>query len=260
MRVVLEILRWMSIMGLQPLRTAGALRNLPWFFRQLKQFRAADPYPDFPITNLLPCLFDRNDQSGALEPHYFHQDLLVAQKIFTNNPKRHIDVGSRIDGFVAHVASFRTIEMIDIRPQSALATNISFIQADLMEVDPNMEQCTDSLSCLHAIEHFGLGRYGDPLQPDGHLIAFSNLHKMLRPSGKLYFSTPAGHQRIEFNAHRVFSLEYLCQMFQNRFQVDSFSLVDDTGQLQENLDWTPETREGFSSLSYGCAIFELTKI
>jgi hypothetical protein len=26
----------------------------------------------------------------------------------------------------------------------------------------------DSLSCLHALEHFGLGRYGDPIDPRGH--------------------------------------------------------------------------------------------
>ena len=37
---------------------------------------------------------------------YFHQDFVVARKIFERNPRLHIDVGSRVDGFVAHVATF----------------------------------------------------------------------------------------------------------------------------------------------------------
>ncbi|KAA3512449.1 hypothetical protein CPJ18_07285 [Agrobacterium rosae] len=109
------------------------------------------------IDKLRMVLEDFSDSAGIVKGHYFHQDLLVAGYIHAANPVRHIDVGSRIDGFVAHVASFREIEVLDVRPlQPTSHKNIVFQQADLMR-DAG-EEITDSLSCLHAIEHFGLGR------------------------------------------------------------------------------------------------------
>jgi hypothetical protein len=39
----------------------------------------------------------------------------------------------------------------------------------------------DSISCLHALEHFGLGRYGDRLDPNGHETGFLKLLDMLKP-------------------------------------------------------------------------------
>jgi hypothetical protein len=105
-------------------------------------------------------LGDFSDSVGVVSRHYFHQDLVVAGYIFASNSERHIDVGSRVDGFVAHVASFRVIEVIDVRPLPVTThSNIQFFKADLMH-DVGSE-LTDSLSCLHALEHFGLGRYGD---------------------------------------------------------------------------------------------------
>jgi hypothetical protein len=81
-----------------------------------------------------------------------------------------------------------------------------------MKLPEDMKGCCDSLSSLHAIEHFGLGRYGDPIDINGHLKAITNLHLMLKPKGKFYFSVPIGKQRIEFNAHRVFSIKYLIRI------------------------------------------------
>ena len=65
--------------------------------------------PEFPAGRAFPCLRDRYEAGGVASGHYFHQDLLVAQWLNAANPQRHIDVGSRVDGFVAHVAAFREI-------------------------------------------------------------------------------------------------------------------------------------------------------
>lgn len=117
------------------------------------------------ISHRYPIWSDYRKQAGSSGGDYFHQDLLVAQLIHENKPQMHIDVGSRIDGFVAHVAAFRKIQVLDIRPLSPLGhVNIEFIQADLMKADNRLPRA-DSVSCLHAIEHFGLGRYGDPIDP-----------------------------------------------------------------------------------------------
>ncbi|MDR0542018.1 MAG: DUF268 domain-containing protein [Dysgonamonadaceae bacterium] len=213
----------------------------------------------FPVTKLYPCYEDKNDHAGALPHHYFFQDLYVAQRIYQNCPKRHIDIGSRIDGFVAHVASYREIEIFDIRPMRIPMPNVKFTQADLMNLSEKDDDCTDSISCLHALEHFGLGRYGDTICFNGYLLGFQNIHKMLKKGGKFYFSVPMGSQRIEFHAHRVFSIRYLLEMINPLYEIDGFSYVDDQNCFYENVSISEENLSDNFNCQYGCAIFELTK-
>jgi len=152
----------------------------------------------------MPCLYDWYEESGSTRSEYFWQDLLVARWIFEARPERHLDIGSRVDGFVAHVASFRQIEVLDVRKAAAQIPGIKFIQTDLMQPVKEIMGCCDSLSCLHALEHFGLGRYGDPIDPAGFERGIVNMSDLLKEGGTLYLSVPVGIDRVEFNAHRVF--------------------------------------------------------
>lgn len=191
--------------------------------------------------------------------HYFHQDLYVARQIFAANPKNHLDIGSRTDGFVANVASFRAIEVIDIRNIQSKVKNISFRQADLMQLPPDLIECYDSISSLHAIEHFGLGRYGDPVDYWGYLKAIENITKMLTPGGTFYFSVPIGPQRIEFNAHRVFSVSYLMSILTPAFTIEKFAYVNDAGDIFEDVELTDKDAKSSFNCQYGCGIFTLKK-
>jgi SAM-dependent methyltransferase len=213
----------------------------------------------FPVTKLYPCYEDQNDDAGILSFHYFFQDLYIAQRIFQNNPKRHVDIGSRIDGFVTHVASYREIEVYDIRPMEISIPNVKFIQADLMNLSETDYSCTDSISCLHALEHFGLGRYGDEICFDGYLLGFQNIYKMLQKGGKFYFSVPMGNQRIEFHAHRVFSIRYLLEIITPHYTIDTFSYIDDQNRLCKDVSISEENLSNNFNCQFGCAIFELTK-
>jgi SAM-dependent methyltransferase len=206
-----------------------------------------------------PIIKDRFSQSGVMNGHYFHQDLYVARRIFTNNPVRHLDIGSRTDGFVAHVAVFRKIEIMDIRDQKSKVRNITFRKADLMQLPDDMINAFDSVSSLHAIEHFGLGRYGDPIDYFGYLKAIENITRILKPGGKFYFSVPIGSQRIEFNAHRVFSVSYLLDLFSENFILDSFSYIDDKGDFFEEVTLDQSEIDRNWGCKYGCGIFELSK-
>lgn len=152
---------------------------------------------------LQPCLHDWWEQAGALGNEYFWQDLFVAQMIHKAAPRRHIDIGSRLDGFVAHLASFRQLEVFDVRHLDVEIPGVTFRQADIMKSDQLPTACADSVSCLHAIEHFGLGRYGDPLEPNGVELGLANISRMLEPGGALYLSCPFGDDIVHFNAHRA---------------------------------------------------------
>lgn len=253
----------MAIFGFDPKMTIASIKGLPSYFRDLGTLKRQRAFAaqDFPFGKPYPCLADRYGSSGSVGGHYFYQDLLVARRIYSDRPRHHVDVGSRIDGFVAHVAVFREIDVIDVRPLSQKIPNVRFMQADLMENLPaELHDSCDSLSCLHAIEHFGLGRYGDPVQYDGYLKGMANLYLMLCAGGKLYFSVPIGPQRIEFNAHRVFSVAYLLDCFSGKYRIDRFSFIDDCGDLHE--DVALEGRAVLSNFGcvHGCGIFELTKI
>lgn len=262
MRQRRSIYSYFVLFGFDPRKTLRSLRGLPAYFRDLRALKRqrSTAAKDFPFGRSHPCLAERNEDSGSANGHYFHQDLLVARRIYCNTPTKHVDVGSRVDGFVAHVASYRPIEVFDIRPLTNSIPNIQFTQADLMNpVGDHLVNYCDSLSCLHALEHFGLGRYGDPVTYDGYLAGLENLRRILKPKGKFYFSVPIGPQRIEFNAHRVFAVSYLLECFSGHYDIDQFSYVDDRGDLHENVGIHSEDVKNNYGCFYGCGIFEMTK-
>lgn len=208
-----------------------------------------------------PSLNDRGKEAGEASGIYFHQDLFIARKIFEQQPRRHIDVGSRIDGLIAHIASFRAVEVIDIRPLRSKVKNISFLQSDMStELDSMLLNVCDSLSSTFAIGHFGLGRYGDRLDPRGHIKGLNNLQKMLKVGGILYLSVPIGMQRVEFNSHRVFSMTWLLNVLREDFELVEFSYVDDQGELHENVNLTPGFIASNCGCQYGAGMFILKKI
>lgn len=205
------------------------------------------PSSSFPILN------DYYDKAGTARGHYFHQDLIIAREIFSNNPKHHIDVGSRVDGFVAHVATFREIEVLDIRPLD-IGYGIKFSQVDFTR---QQETEADSVSCLHALEHFGLGRYGDEIDPDGHLKGFLNLVSLVEKNGLLYLSFPVSSRpRVEFNAHRVLSpREIFDWPGAEDLSLEKYWLIGDDGEPIEGA-----TPFDDLDLRFGCSIYVFRKI
>ncbi len=263
MRLLKLIYKPIIMAGLNPLKLTRAVRGIPIYFSNLlamkRELNKTKPEDKFEL-KYFPCLVDRFESGGMAKGHYFHQDLIVARKIYLNNPDRHIDIGSRVDGFVAHVATFREITVLDIRKIDVKVENIEFIVADLMDmVSEELVGSCDSLSCLHAIEHFGLGRYGDKINAKGHLEGLGNLYKILKVGGTLYLSFPIGKARIEFNAHRVFDVKYMLEKFDGKFNVKSFSYVDDNGDLYEDVALCGEGVGNNYGCYFGCGIFELIK-
>lgn len=260
-RVLQKIYGYINRLGIDPLTGAANLRGVPHFMADLRAFKRANTEPAlWPIGDLSPCLKDRFEESGAANGHYFHQDLLVARRVHARAPETHVDIGSRIDGFVAHVASFRPIEVFDIRALQAKIPNVTFKQCDITAPLPSaLQHSCDSLSCLHALEHFGLGRYGDPINPEGHRVALANLAQIVRPGGWFYLSVPIGPQRVEFNAHRVFAIRHLLDLVAPHFELRGISYVDDRGDLHESVDLGHPGLSDSFGCRYGCGIVEMVR-
>lgn len=208
---------------------------------------------------LLPCLHDWHEEGGVTKSEYFLQDLLVARMIYAAKPDRHVDIGSRVDGFVANVASFREIEVFDVRPITAQIPGIVFKQADLMNPLPQHSGYCDSLSCLHALEHFGLGRYGDPVDPEGYRRGFVNMSKLLKEKGYLYLSVPLGTPRVEFNAHRIFDPNVILELAaQSKLGLISFTSIGQDGAVQVvDINWAQFSE--LSNMPYSLGVFTFCK-
>lgn len=250
----IKIFKFMYFLGFD-FRIVASWRFLPrYIFHYLKFIRLGGR-----VSRFYPILTDFTSEAGTAKGHYFHQDLLVAQHIFNRKPMRHIDIGSRIDGFVAHLASFREVEVMDVRELNSDGhEQIVFTQCDLMRLPKDLEGSSDSVSSLHALEHFGLGRYGDPLDPNGHIKGFEALAKMVSPGGILYLSFPISHMpRIEFNAHRVLDPNEPLIWASNLgdLKLREFHFVDDKGDLHRNARLTDK----LPLVHFGLGIYIFTK-
>jgi hypothetical protein len=243
-----------SQFGFKPGLSIGALRALPGFIRDFYKFSGAY---DGKIL-MMPFLHDKGDQAGSTTSEYFIQDLNVAKRVFGRVPVKHVDVGSRLDGFVAHVASFRDIEVIDIRPIHEEMPGISFKQADLTDESVVPNDYCDSLTCLHALEHFGLGRYGDTVDPSGWKLGLSNLARLLTSGGRLYLSVPIGREVVMFNAHRVFDpIRVVESAGEYGLVLDHFSWIAGT-KFNLSHDWNRDLIS-LGSSDYSLGIFEFLK-
>ena len=257
MRAVVRKIYWILTeqVGADPRKLLLSLRALPGYLGDLRRFRAT--YRG--ALELTPCLHDRYAQGGSADNEYFWQDLVVARMVAAARPQRHVDIGSRVDGFVAHVASFREIEVFDVRPITSKIPGIVFHQADLMRPVPGRDDYTDSLSCLHALEHFGLGRYGDPIDPQGYRAGLSSMARILRPGGPFYLAVPVGRPRVEFNANRVFDPSDLLRECQALgLELREMHLHAGERHLHR-VEPDPDTLAAIASAPYGLGLFVFGK-
>ncbi len=249
---------WLLItqFGFDPRKMLRSVRGIPRYLKDWVQFRA-NYQGRF---ELVPCLHDWYEEGGSAQNEYFWQDLLVARLIADAKPEKHVDVGSRVDGFVAHVASFREIEVFDIRPITTNIPGVIFKQADLMHTNEHSSgsMYSDSISCLHALEHFGLGRYGDPIDPRGFEHGLENLARMLKPNGVLYLSVPIGSERVEFNANRVLDPQTVIQLAShNSLTLQRLTTIRPDGTTTETV--SPTLLADLASRRYTLALFEFSK-
>jgi SAM-dependent methyltransferase len=247
---------YLDLFGIDPRRGFLAIRHLLRFLGDLRAYRrqsGSDTRFPLRLSALYPCLTEFQDSAGVASGHYFHQDLLVARKIFARRPPRHVDIGSRIDGFVAHLLTFMPVELVDLRRVTGTVDGLTLIRVDATELRGFADDSLDSVSSLHAAEHFGLGRYGDPVDPAACFRFMRALARVLAPAGRLYFSVPVGRERVEFNAHRIFSPLSVLEAFAE-LRLLSFSAVLDDAQLYPDI--APEEA---AVAECACGIFEFSK-
>lgn len=208
-----------------------------FFMRDKELYAKLNTRENFTIheESLWPSIEEKYANAGTVN-NYFWQDLWAARLIYKNMPQEHYDIGSRLDGFIAHVLCFGIpVKMIDIRPFPTEIEGLETIVDDATFLKEFADNSIESLSALCSLEHFGLGRYGDPIDPEACFICFENIQrKIKRGGGKLYLAVPVGRERVEFNAHRIFYPSTIIDCFSQMDLIDFAYTAE--GKLEQTMD------------------------
>lgn len=217
-------------------------------FGSLQRFSSSD-HPLVRWQDRRPCLGDRT-AATSFDRHYVYHTAWAARVVRRLAPAEHVDIGSSL--YFAGVASaFVAMRIYDYRPAQLRLDNLHSGAADLLAL-PFADGSIPSLSCMHVVEHVGLGRYGDPLDPDGDLKALAELQRVVAPGGVLLLVVPIGRPRIEFNAHRVYSRSMIEEHFSG-WRLEEFALIPERAE-QGGLVIDPSI-ELVAAQHYGCGCF-----
>lgn len=232
------------------------LNSYRYFRNDFNKFKTLSITSRFPINwhEIYPCL-NEGTQETNFDRHYVFHTSWAARILSHKKPDLHVDISSSLY-FVAIVSAFIPLKFYDYRPAELNLNNLETCHADLTKL-PFPDESIQSLSCMHVVEHIGLGRYGDHLDPDGDLKAIKELKRVIRKGGELLFVVPIGRPKIMFNAHRIYSYEQIISYFEN-FTLKEFSLIPDNpsdGGLIINT-----TKEMADKQDYGCGCFWFERI
>ncbi len=219
-----------------------------FIFRSYKSSRFKNTVSDF-----YPQVWDKTIATN-FDRHYIYHTAWAARKVQEISPQKHIDISSSLY-FCGIVSAFIPVDFYDYRQADLDLNNLQSKQGNLHGL-PFASNSIESISCMHTIEHVGLGRYGDPIDPDGDTKAIDELKRVVKKNGNLLFVTPVGKPKIEFNAHRVYSYEQITSYFDG-FELKEFSLIPESekdGGIIMNAH--PKLVE---NQNYGCGCFWFIK-
>jgi SAM-dependent methyltransferase len=227
----------------------------PFVVSDYQDFKQLDKEPRFKleIKDFYPQVFDKTVTTG-FDRHYVYHTAWAARKVKEISPEVHIDIASSLY-FPSIVSAFVPVEFYDYRPAPLTLSNLTTQHADLTNLHFASNSIL-SLSCLHTIEHIGLGRYGDPIDPNGDKKACTELSRVLAPGGSLLFVTPVGKEAvIQFNAHRIYTYDLVKQLFPD-LELKEFSFIPEKGVdgIHENANPNELNNE-----TYACGCFWFVK-
>jgi hypothetical protein len=248
-----DVLRWLHAWIKQfadPFTILRAFRGLSWYFADWFRYSRLPCSEIIRLMDTQPQLHDRTITT-QIDPHYFFSLGWAVRRIQTKFPVMHVDVGSH-NLFANLLSASIPVIFLDYRPLQIKLTGLISLRGSILEL-PFATGAIQSLSCLHVAEHIGLGRYGDPLDPNGTKKAVKEMERVLAPGGNLFLAIPVGQPRLCFNAHRIHGAEMIREIA-SRLELVEFSGVHDDGRFVERVSLNE-----FKDSSYACGMFWFRK-
>ncbi len=225
------------------------------FRSEFRLFKAASDPERFSVEwcDRYPFLDDRTDTT-EFDRHYVYHTAWAARALAETRPALHVDIGSYLY-FSTLVSAFVPVRFYDYRPAQVALSGLETGFADLLAL-PFEDGSVVSLSCMHVVEHVGLGRYGDPLDPDGDLKSMRELARVLAPGGNLLFVVPVGQPKVMFNGQRIYSYEQVIDAFP-KLVLEVFTLIP---QLGPDGLVSGASSEQVAAERYGCGCFWFRRV
>ena len=202
-----------------------------------------------------PRLYDKINYI-PFDPHYIYHPAWAARVLAKTKPKFHIDISS-IFYIATTISAFIPIKFYEYRHSSVNLSGLTLENIDLLKL-PFKDKEVKSISCMHVIEHLGLGRYGDPIDPDSDLKAIDELKRVLAPKGNLLFVVPVGIPKIKFNSLRVYSYSQVTNYF-SELKLKEFVLITDNSEYFTGLQYNVN-KNIVNQQNYGCGCFWFQRI
>lgn len=215
-------------------------------FEQFRKMNEKDNRMTADKKDLWPFLDDATGET-FFDTHYVYHPAWATRVVKKINPAKHIDISSTLH-FCTSISAFIPTEFYDYRPARLTLSDLYCGSADLTNLFFESNSI-ESISCMHTIEHVGLGRYGDPLDASGDLKAIKELQRVTKIDGNLLLVTPVGQPKVQFNGQRIYSFELINDLFRD-FELRNFSLITDAGEYFE--DANPNIVQ---DQKYGCGCF-----
>ncbi len=210
------------------------------------------------LKDAFPQIKDRTIETG-FDRHYVYHTSWAARVVKEINPEFHTDISSSLF-FSGIVSAFVPVHFYDYRPANLGLSNLQSSKADLHNLG-FADKSIHSLSCMHTIEHIGLGRYGDPIDGLGDLKAIKELKRVTAENGSLIIVVPIGKPKIEFNAHRIYSYEQIMSYIEDsEFKLKEFTFIFENakdGGMVRNAD--PALSQN-ADYACGCFWFVRSKV
>jgi len=230
----------------------GKFARFPFEFLIFSRVNKAKNRFTLNVSDIKPCIFD-NTPFTAFDRHYVFHTAWASRVLARHKPEFHVDISSSLY-FVTSISAFINTKFYDYRPASLRLSGLETESIDLMSLS-FASNSIQSLSCMHVVEHIGLGRYGDALDHDGDLTAINELKRVLAVNGRLLFVVPIGSRsHIQFNAHRVYTYSQILSIFKD-FMLEEFALIPDNPSDGDLVFWPDDVMLARQNYSCGCFLF-----
>ena len=119
------------------------------------------------------------------------------------------------------------VTVIEYSKRKSFNDRIIYTQPDI-EFNKKFDICLS----ISSFEHDGLGRYGDPLNPNGDIEAMQKMKSILKPGGLMFLAVPIGIDTLWFNVHRIYGA--------NRFYhlINGWNILKDYGFKENSFNLT----------------------
>lgn len=229
------------------------MNYIPGFLLDYYNFKKRAPEWPCRIIDALPVFHERTTLMSFDKQYVYHTGW-AARVLREISPKLHIDISSSIM-FSSIMSAFIPIEHYDYRRPILNLVGLECGNQDLLNLRFK-DGSISSLSCMHVIEHIGLGRYGDPINPTGDLEAAKELKRVLAPGGHLIIVVPLAEcARIRFNGHRIYDYKRITELFGDCDLIE-FSFLNESTDFTFKRNAKAEDIAG-SRDGCGCFLFKM---